>query len=515
MNKVLLCLQSFLWASSCLATGPIDSILFQDAAAVISFDTTTESLQVLYDASVLVTGDTVAAIIPASEQVQLPKNTQVIPSEGKIISPGFVDTHRHLWQTAFKTLGHNTSLPEYIMRYSEFSAAKRIFTPEDVYLSQLTGLYESLNSGVTSVLDHAHHTWSEETSLAGLQASVDSGARVWWCYAFHNISDPTWVTDYDREAQIADFIHLSEHGPQRNSDAVSLGIAYDYFAIEHPYSIEKIISLALSQDVSAVTTHFLGGPWGFANSPQLLNQYKFLNTSIPIVFSHASFLTLPDAELLRSTNQYVSITPESESHYGHDNPRSQYIMDQGSLGVDTHFTFSADIVGQARQWLQTARLRFYKEVLDNWNISPTNPVSANQAFLLATRLGGLALHRPDLGVLAKGAKADLVVFDGNSPNMLGWEDPVAAVILHSNTGDIEHVLVNGEFRKRDFKLVVPDNYSKIQQRFVASAKRIQELWKQMPYPVLEGPYPFTPGVNYSHAVTGDVLPGWPNGYVSS
>ncbi|KAF7115454.1 hypothetical protein CNMCM5793_002412 [Aspergillus hiratsukae] len=509
-NKILLCLQLFLYAGLCLA----ESILFQDAAAVISFNNTSESVQVIYNASVLVTGDTVAAIVPASEHVQLPANTTVIPSEGKIISPGFVDTHRHSWQTAFKTLGSNTSLAEYFVRYGEFSPAKRLFTPEDVYLGQLTGLYESLNSGVTSILDHAHHTWSNATTLAGLQATVDSGARSWWCFTFHNISDPTWVTNYTREAQIADFIHLSEHGPWRKSDTVSLGIAYDNFAIEDAYSIEQITSLAVSQNVSAFTMHYLGGPWSYANSPQLVNQYNFLNNSIPIVFSHASYLTVQDADLLRSTNQYVSITGESERHYGHGDPNSQYIMDQSSLGIDTHFTYSADIVGQARMWLQDVRLRFYKEVLDHWQIPPNNPMSVEQAFLLATRAGGLALRRPDIGVLVEGAKADLVVFDGTSPNMLGWDDPVAAVILHSNTGDIEHVLVNGEFRKRDFKLVVP-GYAQTQQRFLASAKRIKELWKQMPYPVLEGPFPYTAGVNYSNAITADVVRGWENGYLSS
>jgi cytosine/adenosine deaminase-related metal-dependent hydrolase len=106
-NKVLLCVQFFLCASICLAKA---STLFQDAAAVISFNDTSESLQVIYTASVLVTGDTIAAIIPASENVQLPVNTTVIPSEGKVITPGFVDTHRHAWQTAFKPLGSNTSL---------------------------------------------------------------------------------------------------------------------------------------------------------------------------------------------------------------------------------------------------------------------------------------------------------------------------------------------------------------------------------------------------------------------
>ena len=190
-------------------------------------------------------------------------------------------------------------------------------------------------------------------------------------------------------------------------------------------------------------------------------------------------------------------------------------MDQSSLGIDTHFTYSADIVGQTRMWLQEVRLRLYAQVLDCWDIPPNNPMSVEQAFLWATRAGGLALRRPDIGVLVEGAKADLVVFDGTSPNMLGWVNPVAAVILHSNPGDVEHVLVNGEFRKRDFKLVVPGNLAEIQQRFLASARRIQEVWKQMPLPVLEGSFPNTPGVNYSKAVTADVVRGWQNGYLSS
>jgi cytosine/adenosine deaminase-related metal-dependent hydrolase len=57
--------------------------------------------------------------------------------------------------------------------------------------------------------------------------------------------------------------------------------------------------------------------------------------------------------------------------------------------------------------------------LDGWKIPSNNPMTANQAFLLATRNGGLALRRGDLGVIKVGAKADLVVFDGLSPNMLG------------------------------------------------------------------------------------------------
>jgi cytosine/adenosine deaminase-related metal-dependent hydrolase len=228
--------QLFLYCTTCVGQA---SILFQGAAAVISFNSARETVQVLYNTSVLVRGNTIASIFPASQHVSLPAKTTVIPSEGKIITPGFVDSHRHLWQTAFKTLGSNTTLVEYINRYGEFTKANTVFTANDVYLGQLIGLFESLNSGVTSILDHAHHTWSNETALAGLQASVDSGARVWWCYTFHDLA-----TNYTRQDQVNDFLYLSQYGPWRNSSTTSLGIAYDGWSFDSTALVDQIVSIA-------------------------------------------------------------------------------------------------------------------------------------------------------------------------------------------------------------------------------------------------------------------------------
>jgi hypothetical protein len=109
----------------------------------------------------------------------------------------------------------------------------------------LTGIYESPNSGVTSILDHAHHCFSNETSLAGLQASVDSGARVWWSFAFHDLSNATWTSPYTRQDQIVDFILLSsQNGAAANSSTVSMGIAYDYWSWDNATQVKQIIGLA-------------------------------------------------------------------------------------------------------------------------------------------------------------------------------------------------------------------------------------------------------------------------------
>jgi hypothetical protein len=201
--------------------------------------------------------------------------------------------------------------------------------------------------------------------------------------------------------------------------------------------------------------------------------------------------------------------PYIHSHYGAGPQTTYHVQDQAAPGVDTHSTFFADIITQARIWLQTVRRTLYVQVLDKWNVPTNNPISVNQAFLLATRHRGLALRWQDIGVLVEGARADMVIFNGDSLGLLGWVDPVAAAVLHSHVGDIEHVLVKGRFVKRDGKLAV-ENYAGIQQRFLKSARRLQQLWKETPYLVLKGA--FTDISDYENVEEADTLRGDGTGY---
>ena len=403
-------------------------------------------------------------------------------------------------------MGSNTSLAEYFGRYGEFTQAGTVFGPDDIYYGTLAGLYEPLNAGVTTILEHAHGTFSNTTSSAYLDAVMDSGVRMAFCYAFHELSN-----GFSFEEQLANFADLMKNERLNSQDLVQIGIAYDAF-IQDNNNTQAIVDLVNNNNVSALTMHFLGGPWGNTNSPSKLDQLGLMNSTTPIVFSHASYVTTDDAELLRKYDQYISTTPESEMHYGHGHHYNALIQDQSALGVDTHFTFSTDIITQARIWLQSTRLRFFYQALDNWNIPRNNPMSANQAFTLATRSGALALRRPDLGVLATGNKADVVVFDGDSPNMLGWSDPVAAVILHSNVGDIRHVMVGGEWRKRDGQLVTKQNRTDVQTKFLESAKRIQKIWLETSLPEMQGEFGGLSHVEYVDAFTVDAVRGNGTGY---
>lgn len=194
------------------------SILFANGA-IIAFDHDTESLQVIRNGSVLVTDDRVTAVVPGFETLNLPEDTETIDITDKIITTGFIDTHRHSWQTVYKTLGSNTSLAEYFFRYGPATAGA-VFTADDVYISQLMGLYEALNAGVTTILDHAHHTWSSEAAEAGLSASIDSGARILWSYALMDFANYTF------QQQVQQFRDFATKAPFEGSPT-TLGIAFD------------------------------------------------------------------------------------------------------------------------------------------------------------------------------------------------------------------------------------------------------------------------------------------------
>jgi cytosine/adenosine deaminase-related metal-dependent hydrolase len=150
---------------------------------VLTFDDATKAVKVLRRASILIRGDRIADIVENGDNLSIPDGAEVIDMLGRIVSPGFVNTHVHMWQSVYRTMGPNVVLARYFGWVSQFSeTATAAFTPDDVYISSLQGYLEGLNAGITSYVEHAHNNWSRDVVKPGYDAAVDGGARVWWCY---------------------------------------------------------------------------------------------------------------------------------------------------------------------------------------------------------------------------------------------------------------------------------------------------------------------------------------------
>lgn len=201
---------------------------------IIAYDEDTKLPKVIRGGALVLENDRIQQILDQAPSSFSP-DTEVIDCKNKIITPGFIDTHRHGWQTVFKTMGSNTTLGDYFSRYSAV-VSQPLFTPRDLYISQKVGILEALNAGTTTILDHAHHTWTREHASAGYNASIDSGARVFFAYGFQN------VTGFSQQEQLE---HWRELDAKKTSNLTSLEMAYDDFTNNpHGKDTQDMIKLA-------------------------------------------------------------------------------------------------------------------------------------------------------------------------------------------------------------------------------------------------------------------------------
>ena len=109
-------------------------------------------------------------------------DAEIFDAAGYIASPGFVDTHHHVWQSAIRALTADWSLADYFAGIRVVTAPH--FRPEDMYAANRHGLLEALHAGVTTTADYCHNLITPDHAEEALRGTREAGARVIWCYGF-------------------------------------------------------------------------------------------------------------------------------------------------------------------------------------------------------------------------------------------------------------------------------------------------------------------------------------------
>jgi cytosine/adenosine deaminase-related metal-dependent hydrolase len=409
-----------------------------------------------FEGDILIEDDTIAAI--ATHLDVDSASTEVIDLSGRIIVAGFVDTHRHIWQTPFRYAGADWTITQYAV--AMWGLAGPAYDPEDLYIALRLGLAEALNAGVTQVFDWNHNINSPEHADETVRAHRDSGARVVFGYGQ---GSPDWNTFLDPAIGVSipppneDIARVQSQYYSSSDQLTTLALAARGPEVS-PIEVVAMESAQARRLGLRQSIHIGNGSWAHIRPVKQMHDLGLLDDTITWV--HGNGLYDEDLQLIADSGGKASCAPELESHMGHGPVAIKRFLDRGvrpALSVDTCTNVSGDMFAIMRAALAITR-GDYQNVQIAEGIDPTKAALRTNDVIEFATLRGAQSNGLDAitGTLSPGKKADLVVISTNSPSMIPLNYAAGAVVMGANAGDVEHVLVGGRFVKRDHRLVDTD-----------------------------------------------------------
>jgi len=391
----------------------------------------------------LVDGARIAAVGP---RIEVGNDTAVIDAQGMVVAPGFVDTHRHLWQGQLRNLLPDGTLQEYFQRIT--GGLRPRYRPDDVYAGNLLSACGALNAGVTTVLDWSHVGNSPAHADAAVQALREAGLRAVYAYGSGQSGpDNAWPED---------LLRLREQHFAGDDGLLTLALAAgldpDHWALARRAGVP-------------ITTHVNGTGTLLA----LAGQMGPDNTYI-----HCCNLTAEEWDLVADTGGGVSIAAPVEMQMGHGVPPFQQALDRSvplGLGNDVETSVSGEFFGQMRMALALQRMLAHERARRG-EPSPPRLLTAREVLAIATLGGARVNHMDDrIGSLTPGKQADILVLDPRSVDVLPLNDPYGAIVTGMGTANVRHVFVAGRARKWDGRLVDLD-LARLERLAEASRRRL-------------------------------------------
>jgi cytosine/adenosine deaminase-related metal-dependent hydrolase len=399
---------------------------------------------------VLIEDGTIVAVGPELDG----GDAERIELAGDILMPGFVDTHRHTWQTPFRGVCADWTLEEY------FRGIRMTVSPncsaEDVYAGNYVGALEALDAGVTTVLDFSHCNNTPEHADAALAGLRDSGIRATFAYGYFPtlVAEPVFT---EHEQRIADARRIREQLPSSDS-LVTMGIALTETGLV-PFE-QTAAEVRSAHELDVGTVLHTGCVWGGLVT-QGMAELDHLGLLGPDqVHVHCNTLGDRDFRRLAEHDCKISSSPETELQMGMGHPVIGRALSHGmrpSLSCDVVSSNSGDMFAQMRLGLQFERAMANDPVNAEGRMPESLGLTVRDALRWGTANGAHAMGLEDrIGTIAVGKQADVIVVGGGRLNMTPMADPVGCLVAQANPSNVKHVLVAGRFVKRDGKLCSAD-----------------------------------------------------------
>ena len=449
----------------------------------------------LVRADIVVENDRIAAVGAA---IEAPEGARELDATGRLVLPGLVNAHTHAASHLARGRAGRWTLEDLLVHAP---ANYGFHSPDDEYLSTAIGAIEMLKTGCTAAYDlyMAIPAITAEAMEAVVRGYTDVGVRAVLAPAMADVTfyetvpgllellppDLRGVVAGIRPAPTKGLLELTEriirrwHGaaegrvrtavaptiPNQATDEFLDGCARlsrEYGVGVHTHLAESKVQVVESQRrfgktiVGRLADHGLLGP-GF-------------------VGAHAIWLTDDDIRRLADAGAAVAHNPGSNLRLGCGIAPVREMLDAGlAVGLGTDGSVCADnqnLFEALRIAAVVSTVRFPHRT-DRW-------LDAEAVWTLATsgsaRVLGLV---GDLGAIAPGYKADLVVLRADSIFLQPLADPLNALVYAETGAAVETVLVDGRLVLEGGRVTAVDEdrlYARAQAAADGQRARSAEAW---------------------------------------
>jgi 5-methylthioadenosine/S-adenosylhomocysteine deaminase len=398
---------------------------------------------------VLIEGSTITSIGPRLKVA----DAEVIDASNMIVMPGFIDTHRHIWEGILKNIAPDALLDEYFRDILGVLAPA--YRPQDAYAGNLVSALGAIDAGVTTLLDWSHIQNTPEHTDAAIQAIKESGLRCVFAYGTPNLDVAEWWHD-SKLKHPHDIRRVAKQYFSSDDQLLTLALAprgpeFTTFEVaKHDWELAREVGVRISVHVGV----------GMAGKHGRLGEMgKAGLLGADTTYIHCCTLSDAELQMIADSGGTVSLACPVEMQMGHGMPPIQRCLDRGlrpSLSVDVETTMSGDLFAQMRSVLTLQRSLVNQRRLNGEEDLPavlTSRDVINFATVEGARANGM---ESKVGTLTPGKQADVIMLRTDRINVLPINDPIGVVVRGMDSSNVDSVFIAGVARKRRGQLLDVD-----------------------------------------------------------